>query len=347
MGGGSFGTVYKTKRLSDGKFVAVKMYSVKELYNNPDLNLEMARDLIKNEIKTMRMASKQNVDSIVNLHEVYEQKSLVLLVMDLLEGQKLSSAIKYGDKFSEKQVCFMMDQLTKALDHLRSLNVVHRDIKPSNIIFKYKNKPVEENQLVICDFGFATKIYKNKEKIIFVCGTPGYIAPEIIKGLEIEKSSRNSILSVAMDVYAMGIVLYKLLARESPWKNVKNSELSTLLHIDLSKKNRKLKDISPGFREILKKMLEEIPQNRITAQGLLENLLNLEKMFNVYNSISLIGTNESNSGRSLKKNMNESNSGRSIKKNMNDSNSSKSVKKILHERNPSRYLKKNQNDDNL
>lgn len=82
IGGGCFGKVYKTKRLSDGKYVAVRLYSYKELYQSMSSDSRLARECIKNEIKTLRKVSNKSVDSIVDLHGVYEQKGQVMIVME-------------------------------------------------------------------------------------------------------------------------------------------------------------------------------------------------------------------------------------------------------------------------
>lgn len=120
IGDGAFGWAYKSKRLSDGQFVAVKLYSVKGLYENTELDLKTAREIIKNEIKTIRVATIKNIESIIKLHGVYEQKDKVMLVMDLLEGKSLSEYINSTEKFTEKQSFMMLQQMTVALDHLGS-----------------------------------------------------------------------------------------------------------------------------------------------------------------------------------------------------------------------------------
>ena len=244
------------------------------------MNLELARECIKNEIKTMRLASKQNVSSIVNLHEIYEQKNNVMIVMDLLEGRNFSDVINSGEKFNDKQIFSMINQLTSALNHLRSLNIVHRDIKPANIIFKHKDKSILENQLVVCDFGFATKVYKDKSKIvIFACGTPGYIAPEILKAKDKKSESKKEKLSTAVDVYALGIMLYQMLTGESPCKKTNMAGLTLKPDIDLTflNSNRKLRNVNLELIEILIKMLEEDPQKRISANELQKQLNHLEE----------------------------------------------------------------------
>jgi len=176
----------------------------------------------------------------------------------------------------------MIKQLSTALYHMENLNIAHRDLKPENIIFKYNNKTILENQLVICDFGFATKVYKDTSKIeLSSCGTFGYIAPEIIKAKFLYSSSCqiNENLTTSVDMYALGIIFYKLLTGESPWKNTNDLNWKTILKIDLSAANFRLRNINTDFLELLKKMLTNSPEERISANELLGDLEEIERNF--------------------------------------------------------------------
>jgi serine/threonine protein kinase len=92
-----------------------------------------------------------------------------------LEGEQLNELLKDSKSFSETEIKQILRNLLKGLSHLKKHNIIHRDLKPENIIFKNKNS----NELAICDFGLAT--FADEPKYLFVrCGTPGFVAPEII-----------------------------------------------------------------------------------------------------------------------------------------------------------------------
>lgn len=195
-----------------------------------------------------------------------------------------------NEKFSENQIFTMIKQLSTALYHLENLNIAHRDLKPENIIFKYSGKKILENQLVICDFGFATKVYKDKSKIeLSSCGTFGYMAPEIIKAKLFDGISHsiNDFLTTSVDMYALGIIFYKMLAGESPWKNTQDLKWNTILKIDLSTKNFRLRNASTNFTELLKRMLTVSSIERISANELLGLLEEIESNFRPNTNFSL------------------------------------------------------------
>ena len=92
-----------------------------------------------------------------------------------MEGCQLNEELKNGKKYTLNESIFILKQILSALKHLAEKRIIHRDLKPENIMFKKQNSL----DLGICDFGLAT--YADEEKYLFVrCGTPGFVAPEII-----------------------------------------------------------------------------------------------------------------------------------------------------------------------
>ena len=77
--------------------------------------------------------------------------------MNLLQGGELFDVLKARDNFTWQESTTIMKQCLTGLAHLADRNIVHRDIKPENLLFNHKSKPIIENQIVICDFGMATK----------------------------------------------------------------------------------------------------------------------------------------------------------------------------------------------
>lgn len=97
------------------------------------------------------------------------------------------------------------------MDYLDSKKIMHRDLKPENMILKDKSKLIDST-LKIIDFGLATKI--DEEEYLFKrCGTPGYVAPEIINA----PSNENIHYTTKCDVFSAGIILYILLTGKSPF----------------------------------------------------------------------------------------------------------------------------------
>lgn len=136
---------------------------------------------------------------------------------------------------------------------------MHRDLKPENMILKDKGE-LEENTLKLVDFGLSS--YCDIEEYLFKrCGTPGYVAPEIINS----SSKENVKFTPKVDVFSAGIIFYILLIGKSPFKGKSFQEI-----LDQNKKCEIDFNISrltknPVALDLLKKMLKKKPENRVSA----------------------------------------------------------------------------------
>ena len=116
--------------------------------------------------------------NIVKYHETYEDKAHIYLIMEYIHGEELLTKINKSENntITEVIVRNYMKQLLGALAHIHSSNIAHRDIKPENIMLS------DQGEIKLVDFGLS-KITKGKGKFLkTMCGTPYYIAPEIING---------------------------------------------------------------------------------------------------------------------------------------------------------------------
>ena len=134
---------------------------------------------------------------IIKLYEVYESDQHIYLVLELLNGGELFSKIAKKTRYSEKDACSLMKNLLNALDYLHSKGIMHRDLKLENLILKQANNDVD---VKIVDFGLAT-ILNSNDWLFKRCGTPGYVAPEILAD---EKYDQK------VDVFSAGVILYIL-----------------------------------------------------------------------------------------------------------------------------------------
>jgi serine/threonine protein kinase len=136
------------------------------------------------------------------LHEEFETHDEVYLVTDLVKGGDLFDAITQSVKFNEKDAAGMVRDLADALFYMHSKNIVHRDLKPENLlVMRRKDGSIN---IKLADFGLAMEVNK---PIYTVCGTPTYVAPEILAetgyGLEV-------------DLWATGVIAYILLCGFPP-----------------------------------------------------------------------------------------------------------------------------------
>ena len=236
IGRGAFSTIYK----GNDKYTN-KIYAIKEI--NYDTNKKMMEN-IKNEFEIMKKLDHPNI---IKLHEIYYDKSNknIYLVLDYYQKGDLSKFLN-GKSLKEPYARKYMKQLAEGLEYLKDHNIMHRDLKPQNILVS------DDYILKITDFGFARYIDSNMI-IQTLCGSPMYMAPEIMKYKKYNDKS---------DLWSVGVIMYEILAGKVPFK-AKN-------FIDLIKCVNKKKitfpiniEISDSCRELLFGLIEKKPEDRI------------------------------------------------------------------------------------
>lgn len=152
-----------------------------------------------NEITIMRRINHQNI---IHLYEVHETENTIYMIMDFLEGGQLLELIKIPRKFKQIEIINLISGIAKGLLYLHEMGIIHRDIKPENILF---NKlETGETEPVIVDFGLAT--YENENEYLFPrCGTPGYVAPEVIN-----IKSQKAKYGAGCDIFSVGVLFHLL-----------------------------------------------------------------------------------------------------------------------------------------
>ena len=169
------------------------------------------------------LLSRLNHPLIINLQYAFQDYNNLYLVLDLLTGGDLRYQLGHHKRqyFSEKQAKFFISCIVESLIYIHSQNIIHRDIKPENLVFD------EKGYLHITDFGiskFNTKNNKNETS-----GTPGYMAPEVMKG----KNHTGSV-----DYFAVGVITYELMMGKRPYigknrKEIKEQMMSRQIYIDI------------------------------------------------------------------------------------------------------------------
>ena len=191
--------MYLAVRLEDEKEFAIKAFSKEAAYGE-----EKGKESLVNEIELMRKFSHKNL---MRLFEVYESDNSIYISVELLKGGQLYDKIKAKHRFSADEVQAVMRGLFLGLDHMHTRRVMHRDLKPENILFRKEG----DFDCVIADFGLAT--WADEPEYLFVrCGTPGYVAPEIVNIKDL-KAKCDPIC----DMFSAGIILHILLTGKSPF----------------------------------------------------------------------------------------------------------------------------------
>ena len=197
---GHFGKVYKVISKIDKQ-----VYSLKCIYKNSIIqdrefeNLAAEREVL----------GSINHPFIVKMHAAFQTKEQLCFVMDYLEGNELFYHLRDRGSFDEETTMFYAAQIVLAVEHLHKNNIMYRDLKPENILLD------KDGNAVLTDFGLA-KLNMTKDKTTkTVCGTPEYIAPEIIENKPYDKSA---------DWWSLGILIYEMLSGKHPYKTKNNDQ---------------------------------------------------------------------------------------------------------------------------
>lgn len=154
-----------------------------------------------NEIKIMRNLEHSNI---TNLIEIFETEKSVYLVMDLYKGKSLDQYLDEERKLDENKACIVLTGVLRGISYLTDKKIMHRDIKLQNVLFKKKDKNLTPNNVILVDFGLA-QAEEDSQYIYTRCGTPGYVAPEILRAKD-----PKSKYTCACDVFSAGILLHLL-----------------------------------------------------------------------------------------------------------------------------------------
>ncbi|CAD8176978.1 unnamed protein product [Paramecium octaurelia] len=198
------------------------------------------------EIELMRLIEH---DSIVKMVDIYEGDKSYYIIMELLKGETLYSFIK-KTQLNVSQIKAVMSRCLKALCYLNFLNIIHRDLKLENLVLL---EPNNVETVKIIDFGLAIPLSTPNRQL---CGTPGYIAPEMF----IDKYPYTT----KVDMFSLGAIFYKLLSRRSLFSGNNSDEI--LENNKRFKCNNHLKCCSNEILDLLKQMLQKDPNKRISPE---------------------------------------------------------------------------------
>lgn len=225
-----------------GKLVAIKSF------NKSKITTEKAKTKILHETTILK---NLNHDGIVKFYETFDSKNHILIIMEYISCGDLLSFVRKRTKLSEKIAKFIFKQIIEALNYIHSKGFIHRDIKLDNILIDLNNK------IKICDFGVSKQIKKG-EIIYDQCGTPAYIAPEILRN--------DGFQGGAADIWSAGIVLYAMVQGRVPFFSKDVQELYLMI---TKNPYSQLQKCSVDLEDLMKRLLEKDPKKRITGEEIL------------------------------------------------------------------------------
>ncbi|PRP87793.1 putative protein kinase [Planoprotostelium fungivorum] len=244
LGKGGFARCYELRDLTTGKIHACKMVEKSSLAKPRALNK------LKTEIRIHRAMEHPNV---VKFNRYFEDDKYYYILLELCNHKSMMELLRKRKSLAECEVRYYMKQIVLAVKYMHDRRIIHRDLKLGNLF-------IREMRVKIGDFGLATQLTEEKERKWTICGTPNYIAPEILMG----KTGH----SFEVDIWSIGVIMYTLLVGTPPFETdklettyhrIKTNTWSFPDHLDLSQEARNLVSsiltISPDARPSLDTIL--------------------------------------------------------------------------------------------
>lgn len=201
--------------------------------------------------------------NIVRLHAALETPSRLFLVLEHAPGGELFSALETARQFSEDVAARFMRQLLMAVQFLHANDVFHRDLKPENLLLS--SSDLETARLMIADFGLST-LCKPSQARSTVCGTPAYIAPEVLRADFGFKYSRSA------DLWSVGVILFTMLSGKVPFEDDNQAVLfRKIQRAEYSMSTPEWKQVSEPARDLITSLLCVDAAQRLTASAALHH----------------------------------------------------------------------------
>ncbi|XP_063405519.1 calcium/calmodulin-dependent protein kinase type 1-like [Mytilus trossulus] len=244
LGTGAFSEVFLVEdKTHAGTLQAVKCIDRKGLLGK--------EDSLENEIRVLQRLDHPNI---VKLLDVFEDKSHVYLIMELVTGGELFDRIVEKGSYTEKDASDLIRQILEAVDYMHDRGVVHRDLKPENLLYHSAD---EDSKIMISDFGLS----KTEESgtMATACGTPGYVAPEVLAQLPYGKE---------VDCWSIGVIAYILLCGYPPFYDENDSVLfQQILKAEYEFDSPYWDDISESAKEFIRNLMCKDAKKRFTCKS--------------------------------------------------------------------------------
>uniref|UniRef100_A0A8D0BHI5 Serine/threonine-protein kinase DCLK1 n=1 Tax=Salvator merianae TaxID=96440 RepID=A0A8D0BHI5_SALMN len=249
IGDGNFAIVKECIERSTGREYALKIIKKSKCRGK--------EHMIQNEVSILRRVKHPNI---VLLIEEMDMPTELYLVMELVKGGDLFDAITSTNKYTERDASGMLYNLASAIKYLHSLNIVHRDIKPENLLV-YEHQDGSKS-LKLGDFGLATIV---DGPLYTVCGTPTYVAPEIIA---------ETGYGLKVDIWAAGVITYILLCGFPPFRGSGEDQevlFDQILMGQVDFPSPYWDNVSDSAKELITMMLQVDIDQRFSALQVLEH----------------------------------------------------------------------------
>ncbi|KAK7408171.1 Serine/threonine-protein kinase [Neonectria punicea] len=245
VGKGSFGKVYQVRKRDTNCIYALKSIQKAKIISRAEVTHTLAERSVLAQI---------NNPFIVPLKFSFQSPEKLYFVLAFVNGGELFYHLTKERRFDVDRARLYTAELLCALECLHGFNVIYRDLKPENILLDY------QGHIALCDFGLCKLEMKDEDRTDTFCGTPEYLAPEILLGQGYNK---------AVDWWTLGVLLYEMLTGLPPFYDESTKEMySKILSAPLSFPGIDI--VPPAAKDLLMKLLNRDPAQRLGANGPVE-----------------------------------------------------------------------------
>ncbi|KAK2835098.1 hypothetical protein Q5P01_015582 [Channa striata] len=246
LGRGATSVVYRCEEKQTQKLYAIKV-----------LKKTIDKKIVRTEIGVLLRLSHPNI---IQLKEIFETDTDIALVLELVTGGELFDRIVERGYYSERDAAHVIKQILEAVAYLHENGVVHRDLKPENLLYADLSL---DAPLKIADFGLS-KIIDDQVTMKTVCGTPGYCAPEILRG---------NAYGPEVDMWSVGVILYILLCGFEPFFDPRGDQYmySRILNCDYEFVSPWWDEVSLNAKDLVSKLIVLDPHKRLSVREALQH----------------------------------------------------------------------------
>ncbi|BCR96197.1 serine/threonine-protein kinase [Aspergillus luchuensis] len=245
VGKGSFGKVMQVMKKDTGRIYALKTIRKAHIISRSEVTHTLAERSVLSQI---------NNPFIVPLKFSFQSPEKLYLVLAFVNGGELFHHLQREQRFDINRARFYTAELLCALECLHGFKVIYRDLKPENILLDYTG------HIALCDFGLCKLDMKDEDRTNTFCGTPEYLAPELLLGNGYTKT---------VDWWTLGVLLYEMLTGLPPFYDENTNDMyRKILQEPLTFPSTDI--VPPAARDLLSRLLDRDPQRRLGANGAAE-----------------------------------------------------------------------------
>jgi len=249
LGAGAFSVVKEGSHKQSGESFAVKIVTKDKLSDEDEIAL-------RDEIAVLNEINHSNI---IMLYDVFDEKGFYYLITEKMLGGELFDRIVQKSFYNEKEARDVCKILFLAIGHCHSKTVAHRDLKPENLLLASES---DDSNLKIADFGFSKKC-PTRRCLKTQCGTPGYVAPEILEGEPYDMQA---------DMWSLGVIVYILLGGYPPFIEQNQRDLFKKIRKgDYEFHDEYWNQISQDAKDLISSLLTVNPDDRATAKIVLSS----------------------------------------------------------------------------